>query len=68
MKQTRHKPPFPSRKAALQAVNDITALADFGAIALADEKRIDAPHVRKRIAEIREALVGMVKGAEWRKR
>lgn len=59
--------PFPSRKAALQAISDLAALADFGALSLAEEKRIDAPHVRKRIAEIKGALVEFVR-ADWRGR
>jgi hypothetical protein len=53
--------PFPSRQAALESLENLCALATHGIQKLEAKYRIDAPSVRKQVAETRRGLAAVVR-------
>lgn len=62
------KRPFPSHSAAIESIDNLCELASHGLKALEKRYRLDAPSVRKQIAETKRGLVLMAKERAWRGR
>jgi hypothetical protein len=58
--------PFPSRTAAIEALENLSNLAGHGLARLELKYRIDAPSVRKQITEAKRGLKMLIRGWNWR--
>ena len=58
--------PFPSHDAAIEALETMASLAGHGLKKLEGKYRIDAPQVRKQIAEAKRGMSQLIRAHDWR--